>query len=96
MTTTRPVMCDRACERRRKPIAKLLAPYGEIVNPGFVEYEPDADRATEAFNGAGVDLIIAIELAYQKGIIPMRTLLPHAGSRPGLEHATDPPPAGGG
>ena len=56
-------------------IAKILAPYGEIVNPGFVEYEPDADRATEAFNGAGVDLIIALELAYQKGIIPMRTLL---------------------
>lgn len=56
-------------------IAKVLAPYGEVINPGFVEYEPDADRATEAFNGAGVDLIIAIELAYQKGIIPMRTLL---------------------
>jgi len=56
-------------------IAALLAPYGEVVNPGFVEYEPDADRATEAFNGAGVDLIIAVELAYQKGIIPMRTLL---------------------
>jgi L-arabinose isomerase len=56
-------------------IAALLAPYGEIINPGFVEYEPDADRATEAFNAAGVDLIIALELAYQKGIIPMRTLL---------------------
>jgi L-arabinose isomerase len=56
-------------------IAALLAPYGEIVNPGFVEYEADADRATEAFNAAGVDLIIALELAYQKGIIPMRTLL---------------------
>jgi len=56
-------------------IAKILAPYGEIVNPGFVEYEPDADRATQAFNAADVDLVIAIELAYQKGIIPMRTLL---------------------
>jgi L-arabinose isomerase len=56
-------------------IAALLAPYGEIVNPGFVEYEPDADRATEAFNAADVDLVIALELAYQKGIIPMRTLL---------------------
>jgi len=56
-------------------LAKLLAPYGEIVNPGFVEYEPDAENATSIFNSAGVDLIIAIELAYQKGIIPMRTLL---------------------
>ena len=27
------------------------------------------------FNSAGVDLVIAIELAYRKGIIPMRTLL---------------------
>jgi L-arabinose isomerase len=56
-------------------IAKILAPYGEIINPGFVEYEPDADKATQAFNAADVDLVIAIELAYQKGIIPMRTLL---------------------
>ncbi len=56
-------------------IAKILAPYGEVINPGFVEYEPDADRATQVFNAEGVDLIIAIELAYQKGIIPMRTLL---------------------
>jgi L-arabinose isomerase len=56
-------------------IAQILAPYGEIINPGFVEYEPDAERATQIFNSSEVDLIIAIELAYQKGIIPMRTLL---------------------
>jgi len=56
-------------------IAEMLKPYGEIVNPGFVEYEPDADRATQMFNAENVDLVIAIELAYQKGIIPMRTLL---------------------
>jgi L-arabinose isomerase len=56
-------------------LAQILAPYGEIINPGFVEYEPDAEKATSLFNGAGVDLIIAIELAYQKGIIPMRTFL---------------------
>jgi L-arabinose isomerase len=56
-------------------IAALLAPYGEVVNPGFVEYEADADRATAVFQAAGVDLIVALELAYQKGIIPMRTLL---------------------
>ena len=56
-------------------IAQKLSPYGEIINPGFVEYEPDADRATQVFNSSEVDLIIALELAYQKGIIPMRTLL---------------------
>lgn len=56
-------------------IAGLLASFGEVVDPGFVEYEADADRATQAFNSAGVDLIVALELAYQKGIIPIRTLL---------------------
>ncbi len=75
MTITRPATCAHACRTATDRIAGILAPYGEVINPGFVEYEPDADRATEAFNGAGVDLIIALELAYQKGIIPMRTLL---------------------
>jgi L-arabinose isomerase len=56
-------------------IAALLAPYGNVVNPGFIEYEADADRATEVFRAEGVDLIVALELAYQEGIIPMRTLL---------------------
>jgi L-arabinose isomerase len=56
-------------------IAEIFRPYGEVVNPGFVEYEPDADKATQIFHAEGVDLVVAIELAYQKGIIPMRTLL---------------------
>ncbi|MEJ2707445.1 MAG: hypothetical protein P8074_07515 [Anaerolineales bacterium] len=56
-------------------IAGILEPYGEVINPGFVEYEPDAEKAAALFNAEGVDLIIALELAYQKGIIPMRTLL---------------------
>ena len=66
----RPKMSD-ATDR----IAKILSPYGEIINPGFIEYEPDADKATQVFNSSEVDLIIVIELAYQKGIIPKRTLL---------------------
>jgi len=66
----RPKMAE-ATER----FARLLAPYGEIINPGFIEYEPDADKAIQVFNAAGVNLIIVLELAYQKGIIPMRTLL---------------------
>ncbi|MGA2237918.1 MAG: hypothetical protein ABSG74_01770 [Candidatus Bathyarchaeia archaeon] len=56
-------------------LAKMLSTYGEIVNPGFVEYEPDAERAAQIFNAASVDLIIVVELAYQKGIIPIRTFL---------------------
>ncbi len=66
----RPKMAE-ATER----IAGILAPFGEIVNPGFVEYEPDAEKAAALFNAEGVDLIVVIELAYQKGIIPMRALL---------------------
>jgi len=63
------------CAAATADLAKVLAPYGEIVNPGFVEYEPDAEHAAEVFNAATVDLIVAIELAYQKGAIPMRTFL---------------------
>jgi hypothetical protein len=50
-------------------IAALLAPFGEFVNPGIVEYEAVADQATEVFRAKGVVLIVALELAYQKGII---------------------------
>ncbi len=56
-------------------LAKLLSTYGEIVNPGFVEYEPDAERAAQMFNANDVDLIVVVELAYQKGAIPLRTFL---------------------
>jgi L-arabinose isomerase len=63
------------CVETTNDLAKMLSTYGEIVNPGFVEYEPDAERAAQMFNAANVDLIIVVELAYQKGIIPMRTFL---------------------
>jgi len=56
-------------------LAKTLATYGEVVNPGFVEYERDAERAAQMFNSNSVDLIIVVELAYQKGAIPLRALL---------------------
>jgi L-arabinose isomerase len=56
-------------------LAKVLSAYGEIINPGFVEYESDAERAAQIFNATGVDLIVVVELAYQKGATPMRTLL---------------------
>jgi hypothetical protein len=47
----------------------MLKTYGEIVNPGFVEHESDAERATQIFNTASVDLIVVVELAYQKGTV---------------------------
>ena len=53
-------------------IAKILSPYGEVINPGFVEYEPDADKATQAFNAADVDLIVAIEEALGKKAVVQR------------------------
>lgn len=56
-------------------LAKRLSEYGDVVNPGFVEYEPDAERAAQQFNEANVDLIVVVELAYQKGTVPMRAIL---------------------
>jgi len=46
----RPKMSD-ATDR----IANILSQYGEIINPGFIEYEPDADKATQVFNSSEVD-----------------------------------------
>ena len=58
-----------------RSLANLLSAYGEIVDPGFVEYEPDAEHAAQVFNGAGVDLIVVIALAYQNGCVPARTFI---------------------
>jgi L-arabinose isomerase len=63
------------CFQATNDLAKILATYGEVVNPGFIEYETDAERAAQMFNAMSVDLIVVVELAYQKGAIPMRTLL---------------------
>jgi len=56
-------------------LAKTLSAYGEIVDPGFVEYEPDAERAAQMFNAASVDLIVVVALAYQNGTVPARMFL---------------------
>jgi L-arabinose isomerase len=52
-----------------------LKPFGAVVNPGFFEYENEAIKAASTLKREGVDIIIIIELAYQKGLIPMRALL---------------------
>ncbi len=56
-------------------LAQVVARYGDVVNPGFVEHEEDAFRAAQKFNAEDVSIIVFVELAYQKGIIPLRTLL---------------------
>ena len=58
------------CAETTDDVANILKAYGEIVNPGFVEHEDDAERATQMFNTADVDLIVIVELAYQKGAVP--------------------------
>lgn len=52
-----------------------LRSYGRVVNPGFFENEVEAVHAAAALKRANVDLLVFVELAYQKGLIPMRALL---------------------
>ncbi|UCF98181.1 MAG: hypothetical protein JSV89_01275 [Spirochaetaceae bacterium] len=55
--------------------AEALTGFGEVVNPGFFEYENEAVRVAKVLKEQDVDVIVFIELAYQKGLIPMRALL---------------------
>jgi L-arabinose isomerase len=52
-----------------------LKQFGKVVNPGFFEYEDEAVKAASVLKKENVDVIVFIELAYQKGLIPMRALL---------------------
>ncbi|MHB8323945.1 MAG: hypothetical protein ACYDHB_05905, partial [Candidatus Dormibacteria bacterium] len=56
-------------------IAQALEPYGVVVHPGLVEDEAQAAAAARLFNAEDVDIIVAVELAYTKGLVPMRCLL---------------------
>jgi len=56
-------------------IAAVIENYAEVINPGFVENESEAQQAAELFNSSDVSLIVFVELAYQKGLVPLRTLL---------------------
>lgn len=56
-------------------IADTLAEFGEVVHAGLVEEEAQAAAAARLFNAAGVDIIVALELAYTKGLVPARCLL---------------------
>ena len=56
-------------------IADALAAYGDVLHPGLVEEEEQAAAAARLFNAEDVDIIVALELAYTKGLVPARCLL---------------------
>ncbi len=64
-------------EARRvtKLYEEKLKNFGKVICPGFFEYEDEAARTADALRKENVDVIVFIELAYQKGLIAMRALL---------------------
>ena len=56
-------------------IADLLGRFGDVVHAGLVEEEAHAAAAARLFNAEDVDIIVAMELAYTKGIVPARCLI---------------------
>jgi len=58
-----------------RQIADLLGEYGDVVHAGLVEEEHQAAAAARLFNAEDVDIIVAMELAYTKGIVPARALI---------------------
>ncbi len=76
-------------------IADGLAAYGDVVHAGLVEEEHQAAAAARLFNAEDVDIIVAFELAYTKGIVPARVLHRHHRARARVEHAEGPAPGRG-
>lgn len=66
----RPAATDAA-----RRLAHELEAYGTVVHPGLVEEESQAAAAARLFNAEDVDIIVAVELAYTKGLVPMRCFL---------------------
>jgi L-arabinose isomerase len=64
-------MAQKAADR----IGGILANYGDTVCPPLVEEEHQAEAAAQMFNAAGVDVIVAVEVAYTKGVVPVRCFL---------------------
>jgi L-arabinose isomerase len=56
-------------------IGGIIGKYADAVCPPLVEEEHQAEAAAQMFNAAGVDLIIAVEVAYTKGVVPTRCFL---------------------
>lgn len=64
-------MAQKAADR----IGAIIGEYAQTVCPPLVEEEAQAEAAAQMFNAAGVDLIVAVEVAYTKGIVPARCFL---------------------
>jgi L-arabinose isomerase len=56
-------------------MASSLGEYGTVVDPGLVENEAQAATAARLFNAEDVDIIVAIELAFTNGVVPVRCAL---------------------
>jgi len=56
-------------------IGGIIGKYADVVCPPLVEEEHQAEAAAQMFNAAGVDLIIAVEVAYTKGVVSTRCFL---------------------
>jgi L-arabinose isomerase len=56
-------------------MADLLSEYGDVVHAGLVEEEHQAATAARMFNAEDVDIIVAMELAYTKGVVPARCFI---------------------
>jgi L-arabinose isomerase len=64
-----------AATETARGVAQALEQYGTVVHPGLVEDESQAAAAARQFNAEGVDIIVAMELAYTKGLVPARCFL---------------------
>ena len=71
MTAHMRPMAQKVADR----IGEILAEYGETVCPPLVEEEHQAEEAAQMFNAQGVDIIVAMEVAYTKGVVPVRCFL---------------------
>jgi len=64
-----------AATRAAEKLAKVFEEYGTVVHPGLVEDENQAAAAARQFNAEQVDIIVAAEIAYTKGIVPARCFI---------------------
>ena len=94
-TTTRPAHMRPAATAAAQEIADALAEFGDVVHAGLVEEEHQAAAAARLFNAEDVDIIVAIELAYTKGIVPARCFIDTTAPGARLERPEDPPPGRG-
>ncbi len=64
-----------AAQKVADKIGAIIGQYADAVCPPLVEEEHQAAAAARMFNAAGVDLIVAVEVAYTKGAVPVRCFL---------------------